>query len=115
MTSNEFIEVLKKVVYKGSVNGAINILTKPPGRKPPKELSEMSEFYNSLSSEQRSLINRIIDMSCEETLFGMLCVLDGVRAIEDGENKGHLSLFYENENSKVLLNDSDAEYLHDLI
>ena len=38
-------------------------------------------------------------------VFGFLCVLDGVRAIEDTEVKGQLKLYYEKENKSVLLND----------
>lgn len=115
MTSEEFIEVIKKVVYKGSVRGAIDILKEPPGREPPKELLELSVFYKSLSEDQKDLLHRIIDLSCEETLFGMLCVLDGVRAIENGEEKGKLTLLYEKGDSKTLLNNPQEDFLHDLI
>jgi hypothetical protein len=47
-------------------------------------------------------------------VFGFLCVLDGVSAIEDGEVKGKLNLFYEKHGKQQLLNDPQEEYLHDI-
>jgi hypothetical protein len=49
----------------------------------------------------------------DRAIFGFLCVLDGVRAIEGARDKGRLVLFYDRE-SRVLLNNPDDEYLHDI-
>ena len=70
----------------------------------------MSEFYNSQDSKE--VINNIISFSIESTIFSFLCLLDGVRKL-DNEN-GSLQLFYDNNNSKNLLNNSEEDYLHDI-
>ena len=42
-------------------------------------------------------------------------MLDGVRAIEGVGDKGRLSLYYEKDGEKILLNNPDNDYnLHDL-
>jgi hypothetical protein len=46
-------------------------------------------------------------------VFGFLCVIDGVRAIEHGADKGSLELRYV-KNGSVLLNPPDGKVLHEL-
>ena len=47
-------------------------------------------------------------------LFSLFCVLDGVRTIEEKDPKGEFKLYYVNGEAKVLINDFDKEFLHDL-
>lgn len=115
MSPKYFVEILRKIVQEQSVNDTIENLQDPPGKKPPQELLELSVFYNKLSEEQKDALKKILHQTAEMTFFGLLCVLDGVRAIESGEDKGSLELWYRKEEETILLNDPDEEYLHDLI
>jgi hypothetical protein len=90
-------------------------LDEPPGLKPSNELLELSFFYKSLDEEQKSILVKVLNETAEMTFFGLLCVLDGVRAIESGEDKGTLELWYRKGNETILLNDPDDEFLHDLM
>ncbi len=45
-----------------------------------------------------------LDDVAEGVIFGVLCVLDGVRAIESGPDKGELELYYVKDGTRVLLN-----------
>ena len=65
--------------------------------------------------ENRAKIKEIIKESLETAVFGFLCLLDGVRAIESTSTKGRLILTYEKEGQTVLLNSPDDEYLHNLL
>jgi hypothetical protein len=58
-------------------------------------------------------LNEIIKEAVETSVFGFLCVLDGVRAIETSD-KSNLKLYYEKAGNVVLLNDEDDDYLHDI-
>ena len=49
----------------------------------------------------------------DQAVFGFLCVLDGVRAVENGPDKGTFELRYLKDGS-VLLNPQDEAMLHDL-
>lgn len=110
MNQLEFIKKLNKIVKENGYKDIISTLEAPPGRRPAEKLKEMSEFYNSQDSKE--VINNIISFSIESTIFSFLCLLDGVRKL-DNEN-GSLQLFYDNNNSKNLLNNSEEDYLHDI-
>ena len=110
MNQLEFIKKLNKIVKENGYKDIISTLEDPSGRRPAETLKEMSEFYNSQDSKE--VINNIISFSIESTIFSFLCLLDGVRKL-DNEN-GSLQLFYDNSNSKKLLNNSEEDYLHDI-
>lgn len=59
------------------------------------------------------MLSGIIARSVDSGIFGFLCVLDGVRVIEDDETKGDFQLNYI-KGSKSLLNAADSPMLHDL-
>lgn len=104
MNANEFVDVLSIAVKNSAVEDTISILDSPPGRKPSKELIELSRFYNSQDDKGKECINKIIKLTANDALFGILCVIDGVRAIEDDRNKGELVLIYQKDNKKTVLN-----------
>ena len=52
--------------------------------------------------------------AAELAVFGLLCVLDGVSAIENGSDKGDLKLFYKKGADEILQNEQAGEHLHDL-
>ena len=111
MDSQEFVDLIKRVVSDAAITDTVSVLTSPPGRKPSKPLLEMSEFYNKQSLDDKARIDMIIKNSVEEAVFGFFCVLDGVRAIEDFDDKGTLSLYHEGEVTIKLNSNGD---LHDI-
>ncbi len=60
------------------------------------------------------MLIEVVNDAAEGAAFGFLCVLDGVRAIENGQLKGRLELHYVNGDRRVLLSDPDWEELHNL-
>jgi len=113
MNAEQFIDIVKEDVGEDSIRAVQTILLKPPGMKPSDKDTAMSTWYNSLNDSDRFMVISIIRKSVEMGVFGFLCVLDGVRAIENEPNKGALKLIYEKDQTQVLLNDSNQEYLHD--
>jgi hypothetical protein len=113
MNSQIFIETIKEVVIESSIKGIEEILEQPPGRKPDQKLIELSNWFKN--NENQSIILSLVRESVEMGVFGFLCVLDGVRAIENKDEKGILKLIYESKDESVLLNDREGEYLHDLL
>ncbi|GGH04548.1 hypothetical protein FAZ19_05565 [Sphingobacterium alkalisoli] len=114
MKSEEFIKSIKVVVSQGAINDVLESLSDPPGRKPNNELVEISNWYNSLDQEGKSFIKKIVEMGVDTSMFGFLCVLDGVRVIESTIDKGNFELYYAKGKSTTLLNDPQEEYLHDI-
>jgi hypothetical protein len=114
MNENNFIEKLQEVLKKGTINDVKNIIMNPPGRQPDKNLLILSKWFNNLKEEDKDHINKIIELSVDSSIFGFLCILDSVRAIEDDFEKGSFELYYKKGDQKVLLNDESNDYLHDL-
>lgn len=111
MNSEQFVDVIRKVVSESTAEGVISVLNSPPGRRPRAELMAMSAFWHTASGEQKEMINQIVNLAVDNAVFGFLCVLDGVRAIEDSEDKGTLSLVWRKDDETVVLNQD--ENLHD--
>lgn len=113
MNNKDFVDSIKESVVSGAIKSVQSNLLSPPGRKPSEKLLEMSQWYNKLNDIDKEMVIRIIKETADTSTFGFLCVLDGVRAIEN-ENKGVLKLYYENDNEQILLNDTSNDYLHDI-
>jgi len=58
MNSDEFVKAFKLAVRDGVAKDTVSVLESPPGRRPPKDLVKMSEFYNNLKVEEREVVNR---------------------------------------------------------
>jgi len=114
MNSEEFVSAIKATVLQSSIDSTKELLEHPPGRSPSSELKEMSEWYNNLNTVEKQVVNNIIAESARGAVFGFLCVLDGVRAIED-KDKGTLKLYYERRSESILLNDQSQFGLHELL
>jgi hypothetical protein len=113
MNNEEFVNSIRVNVSEGSINSIKSILKMPSGRKPKPELVELSNWYNNLDNKSNDYVSYIIKEAIEQAVFNFLCVLDGVSAIENIEEKGTLKLFYEKDGNSTLLNNPDNDYLHD--
>ncbi|HEY9703085.1 MAG TPA: hypothetical protein V6C58_11600 [Allocoleopsis sp.] len=115
MNAQMFIDSIKQVVIEDSIKSVQTNLDNPPGKKPVYELVQLSEWFKSFDFENQDMILKLVRESVQTSVFGFLCVLDGVRAIEDNEIKGRLKLIYEKGHESILLNDLNKDYLHDLL
>lgn len=113
MDARDFVHVIEKVVTESSLRSIEEIVTTPPGKSPSKDLISLSIWFNDLPEDQKENVRRVMKRSVDEAVFGFLCVLDGVRAIEGRSDKGKLLLYYEREGDRKLLNGAD-ELLHDM-
>lgn len=115
MNARTFVDVLQQVVGNAAVEDTIGELVAPLGRRPSDRMLQLSGWYRSLSDTDRAMLSEILGMVSHSAMFGFLCVLDGVRAIESRPDKGTLSLTFWRDGSSTLLNDPAAEFLHDIL
>jgi hypothetical protein len=115
MDKAEFVEVIRLVVQEGSVDDTRSVLSRPPGRKPAPELVALSEWFQQLRSEDQANVLRVARLTSGYAVFGFLSVLDGVRAIDNGPNKGTLELRYRRGGVDVHLNEDTGNALHELL
>jgi hypothetical protein len=113
MDVTEFVEAIRLTVEQPSINDCINSYEDPPGRKPSKELLEISNWYKSMSEQDREMLRKVLADAVGSSIFGFFCVLDGVRAIEDSPEKGELELWHVKNGQRTLINGSEQNLLHD--
>lgn len=106
----EFTKIIKEVVAQAAIEDTIDNLDDPPGRKPHEQLLVQSEWYRSLSPCDREMVGKVIAEAVHESVFGFLCVLDGVRSISGAGESNDLKLSC----SGIQLNDDSDELLHDI-
>ena len=113
MNSEQFIAIIEKVVRENAIENTIENVEDPPGRGVSKAEQARSDWFNGLNDGDRSRVESIVKDAVDEALFGFLAVIDGARAIEDGEDKGRLILIHKNAGEHIL-NDPEKIGLHDL-
>lgn len=116
MNAEEFVAAIKMVVLDAAVRGVESSLLSPPGRQPAEGLVRASEWYLGLPDDSRSMVMDVARDAAHAAVFGLLAVLDGVRAIEGYGPKGSLRLAYVSPSGEEsVLNDEAGEELHDLL
>jgi hypothetical protein len=112
MDSRQFIQAIRVAVRQPAIHETMDILGAPPDRVVSSEKEELATWINSLSALEKKYLERALSEAVDSALFGFLCVLDGVRVIEDDEEKGDFELWYKGEIDTLV--NSDIDFLHDL-
>ena len=114
VNQREFCRSLYAAAVEGVVEAETASLESPPGRTPPSDLVELSEWYRGLADADRRLARRLLREGATAAVFGVLAVVDGVRPIRNGQ--GNLVEFElaAQDGERVVLNDARAEMLHDV-
>ena len=115
MNKERFVDAIRLAVQDAAVTDTISLLSRPPGRKPAESLVDLSAWFNELATRDRQNVEHVVEMAARAAVFGFLCVLDGVRTIENGPVTGQLDLRYRRGDEVIGLNDDDGEELHDLL
>ena len=115
MKPEEFVEVIRVIVLESSVKSVGTLLRHPPGREPQTELVELSKWFCNMPEEHQARVIEVARLAAHQAVFGLLAVIDGVRAIESTSVKGRLELKYVSERESRILNDPTGPQLHDLL
>lgn len=113
MKPDDFVRALKSQCSDSAVLGCLSNFAKPPGRSPATELVQISKWFHTLSEEDRSLLRLALQQVADATLFGVLCVVDGVRVIEDSTEKSAFILTANRAGAVSQISPSGT-FLHDL-
>jgi len=111
MNREDFVHAVKMVVYKGAAKGTIDLLTKPPGKRPALELQKLGQWFQSLRPEDRNAVIQVADLAANQATYNFLLILDGLLAVEGSGAKGQLELIYDDGKMRLSLNGKGAEEL----
>jgi hypothetical protein len=92
MTPEYFVDALKTHCRDAAVEDCASLLERPPGRRPEADLIALSKWFKSLPDNDRRAVLSAMRMAADATLFGVFCVMDGVRVVEDGPEKSDFRL-----------------------
>jgi hypothetical protein len=117
MQPEAFVQVLSQVAKDGAVEDVVAQLERPSGRNPAQERRELSEWFIGLSDADRRNVEAVIVETARVAVFGVLCALDGSRAIVSADVPGCVELSFSGPNGRVLLTASDGSgsALHELL
>jgi hypothetical protein len=89
MEAREFVDALKRHCRDAAVSDCLQSYQAPPGRSPPPALVQQAAWFNRLAADDQACVAAAMRDAADATLFGVLCVLDGVRSVEaHGEKSG---------------------------
>jgi hypothetical protein len=113
MTPTEFVQALKLHCRDAAVEDSVSLLQTPPGRRPNNDVMR-SEWFRALSPHDRELVILAMRQVADATLFGVLCVIDGVRSIESKPEKSvfHVSAKRSGNESHIA---PGEVFLHDIL
>jgi hypothetical protein len=114
MTPAFFVDALKQSCRDDAVEDCVAAFESPPGRRPREQLVTISRWFNGLSSADRQMVAAAMREASDATLFGVLCIIDGVRVIESETEKSEFKLTAIRGGTESQLSPSDT-YLHDLL
>jgi len=97
-----FVDLLQSVVLDGLASELAQSRQQPPGRFRSEERSRRSEWLSKMSGPDRELLEAFGAEAARAAIFGMLCVLDGSRTIEES-SAGYLELRHISEGGAELL------------
>ena len=114
MNAADFVLAVKKYAAESAVQATTKNLSKPPGRAPSRRLVELSKWYQHIDEQDREAVEQVARLSAESAVFGFLAILDGVRVVEESSEKGAFELYFRKGSQKVLLNNFEQQFLHDI-
>src|ERR1700693_5598289 len=94
MDSDEFVRGIKSACSDTLAEREIKSFKNPPGWRPNTRLLRLSTWFQGLSPGDQAMLAEALKLVAEDAIFGVFCVPDGVRFIEDGVEKGDFELFY---------------------
>ena len=107
-----FVRGLHTAVVAPEPGATLSHHAAPPGRarKTPEQM-DMADWIRSMDDATRQKTEALVRSAADGALFGLLCVLDGVRVIDDGR----FELWHvDGAGNRRLITAPEAEFLHDV-
>lgn len=112
MDQREFVDAIRIAVAEAAVLDAIESIESPPGRRPAPELVALARWYESLDDGGRKHVREVVALAAHSAVFGFLCAIDGVRALQPTGPKGELVLTFLEGDRSIRLNEPHSQELH---
>lgn len=116
MDKQQFVDALKLHAANVGAASTLRQWEAPAGRSPGQLALDRSRWFARLSDEDRAMVEVVARDAADAALFGVLCILDGVRRIDPSDEARLELVRIEQGRANLLASSSvDAENLHDLL
>jgi hypothetical protein len=112
MNSDQFVSALIEHVHSPAIQDTIEQLERPTGRKALRRVADAAAWYATLSEPDRASLKLALELAVHRAVFGLLCTLDGVRAVHDDADH-EFQLSSVERGLATRLNSPAGEPLHD--
>jgi hypothetical protein len=115
VTPEAFAHAVKTEAFDSAVEVVTGTLRDgPPGRRPSPRSVAMSAWYAGLEDSDRAMVTEVIRDATHSAVFGVLCMLDGVRVADGAPHAGlELTASAPDGGTTVLASSRSASDLHD--
>lgn len=113
MKPDQFVQGLKSECRDAAIADCVALFEDPPGRRPEQALVQLSQWFLGLQPLDREFVIRAMREAADATLFGVLCVIAGVRTIESQSAELQFRLSTECGGTLAVIAPNDT-LLHDL-
>jgi hypothetical protein len=114
MTPEAFVSGIKTIVHDRGIRAGIDTLERPNGPRPERRLIELSQWFHSLSPQDKTRVQQVMALAVHSGVFGVLAVLDGLYAVEGDTEKGRFELAYHSNGKREPLNGGGQTGLHEI-
>ena len=115
MNDEDFVDAIKKHVFDSAIEDVMSQIDSPSGRKPSDALLRLNGWFHEQDEDAKSKIRQCVKEGAHAALFGMFCVLDGVRLIHEELRDGQLRLVLQTDKQEIVLSDNQGfSGLHDI-
>lgn len=116
MKPQEFVDAVRELVLHAAVEDTVSVVSNPPGRRPSRDLVELSEWFNNLPEADQAMTKRLLALASRQAVFGLLAVLDGARKIAPSEaTPDYFELRHVHGAETDILGGPDGASLHELL
>jgi hypothetical protein len=81
LDARQFVSLVGSAVRNPALQGTFDTLQLPPGRKPAADLLQLAQWFRGLPEADRQMTARLLAHAVDSALFGVMCLLDGVRSV----------------------------------
>jgi hypothetical protein len=116
MNAQEFVDAVRKVVVDATGPSIVGVLRSPPGRQPAVELTELSRWYNGLTDDDRTMVERLLALAVRHSVFGVFEVIDGASKVDPTAASGdHFELRHVHHGGVDVISGPQGDSLHELL
>ena len=112
MTVEEFAKLMETHALHGTVKNLISNFTSPPGRRPRKEIIDVSTFFLKLSTPEKEIFETAIFESVRQSIFAVFSIIDGATIVDPVVQKFLISAKFDEKKSEVINGDEYVD-IHD--